>query len=80
MLAATDIVIFGIKAGLRLAQQGRQAYVEAAINRSLILPLPNFNPDPTVGAADGYFHGQGRHCLQDHPNQLDLTKLCKYHH
>ena len=55
-----EVVIWGIKAGIRLAQESRQAYAEATIIRDLTLPLPNYNPEVSVGVAAGYFHGGSR--------------------
>ncbi len=40
MLANSDLVLFAIKAGVRLYAAGRKAYAEATLKRPLILPLP----------------------------------------
>lgn len=57
MVGTADIIMLGIVSGIRLAEQGRRAYSEATIERELVLPLPNFNPDVTVGVATNYFLG-----------------------
>jgi len=57
MVSTADIIMLGIVSGIRLAEQGRWAYSEATIERELVLPLPNFNPDVTVGVATNYFLG-----------------------
>ena len=57
MVNTADIIMLGIVSGIRLAEQGRRAYAEATIERELVLPLPNFNPDVTVGVATNYFLG-----------------------
>lgn len=48
MVANSQLVIFAIQAGLRLYAAGRKAYVEATLDRPLILPLPR---GPGIGAA-----------------------------
>ncbi len=72
MLGIDDIVIFGIKAGIKLAQQGRQAYVESTISRELILPLPNFNAAIGLSTALTYFRGRGGVHLEDKPRLKSL--------
>lgn len=59
MTGTFEIVIFGIKAGARLVEQGRRAYVEATIDRGLTLPLPEFSKELSVGNADDFFYGEG---------------------
>ena len=48
MVANSQFVIFAIQAGLRLYAVGRKAYVEATLDRPLILPLPR---GPGISAA-----------------------------
>ncbi|MFQ5685115.1 MAG: hypothetical protein ACE5GV_00495 [Candidatus Scalindua sp.] len=72
MPAIAEIVIFGIKAGIRLGQQGRQAYVEGTIERELVLPLPNFNSKISLGSAMVYFRGGGKVHLEDNKHLKDL--------
>ncbi len=67
-----ELIIFAIRAGLKLGQQARTAYTEATINRELELPLPNFNPKPEIGAADTYFSSSGKGHLDKIPR---LKKL-----
>jgi hypothetical protein len=73
-VGTADLVIWGIKSGLKLADQSRKAYVEATINRNLILPLPNFTSSITVDTAKSYFRGGGRVHLK---NNSGLEKLYK---
>jgi hypothetical protein len=65
MIGTAELILLGIKAGIKLTQQGRRIYVEATIERDLKLPLPNFNLDPSIGTADGYFHGAGKIYLDE---------------
>ncbi len=65
-----DLVIFAIKAGLKLGHQAKTAYAEATIKRELVLPLPDFNPEAKIGTADGYFSGSG----QVHLNEVARLK------
>ena len=67
-----DIIIFGIKSAVKLARQGREAYVEATISRELILPLPNFNPAISMSAATAYFRGGGGVHLAESKRAKDL--------
>jgi hypothetical protein len=75
MLGTPELVIFGIKTGIKLAQQGRHAYVEATINRELVLPLPNFNPEVSIGIAEGYFHGTGNIHLRENCRIKELVDI-----
>ena len=53
------LVIFAISSSLKLGQQIRQACVDAAKGRPLVLPLPNFFSQPDVVSAANYFAGPG---------------------
>lgn len=65
-IATADIIIWGIKSGLKLAGQARKAYVQATINRELTLPLPNFKPGISDTDIKDYFTGAGGiHLLKD---------------
>ena len=75
MPVTADIVMWGIRAGIRLAQQGRQAYVEVTINRELTLPLPNYNPKVSVGTAEGYFSGAGKRRLKENARLKELYEI-----
>lgn len=50
-----SIVLFAIQSAVKLAGQSREAYVDSTRRRELVLPLPNFNPSPGIGAALSYF-------------------------
>ena len=65
MASLTDIVFMGVKAGMALAQRGRQAYVDAAASRELVLPLTKFNTSMSVGVARLYFNGLGKQHLAE---------------
>ena len=56
---SSEIVIFAIRAGLRLGQQVRQAYVDSTKKRSLTLPLPNIAADGGFSAAVNFFAYDG---------------------
>lgn len=53
------LVIFAISSALKLGQQIRQACVDAAKGRPLVLPLPNFFSQPDAVSAANYFAGPG---------------------
>lgn len=75
MTGTAELILFGIKAGIRLAQQGKRIYVETTIERDLTLPLPNFNFEPSIGTADGYFHGAGQVYLNENPDLKELYDI-----
>jgi hypothetical protein len=75
MPVTADIVMWGIRAGIRLGQQGRQAYVEATIDREVTLPLPNYNPEVSVGTAEGYFSGSGKNHLDENARLKELYEI-----
>ncbi len=58
MPAEAEVVLFAIQSAVRLGAAARQAYVDSTLARELVLPLPNFNPSPTVTAALMYFSQQ----------------------
>ena len=67
MAGISDIVLFGIRAGIRLGKQGRLAYIEKTLNQELVLPLPDFDPGFGLGSALNYFFGNGQHHLDSDP-------------
>lgn len=75
MPVTADVVFWGIRSGIKLAQQGRQAYVEATINRELTMPLPNYNPEASVGTAEGYFSGAGKNRLKENARLKELYQI-----
>ena len=73
MLGISDVVLFGIQSGLKLAQQGRQAYIEGAIAKALVLPLPNFNSTFSRSSANQYFRTRsGKAQLEQNPSLKDI--------
>ncbi|MBX2818286.1 MAG: hypothetical protein KTR29_01355 [Rhodothermaceae bacterium] len=55
MLGIPDVVLFGIKSGVKLAKQGRLSFVESTISKSLVLPLPNFDATFSKSSAHLFF-------------------------
>ncbi len=58
MTETAGIILFAIQSAIRLGRQFRQAYVDSARNRALVLPLPNFNPEPNAGSALIYYRNK----------------------
>lgn len=54
MVATAELVLFAIQAGVRLYAAGRKAYVEATLDRPLLLPLPS-GPGISAAAARNFF-------------------------
>ncbi|MFH2047716.1 MAG: hypothetical protein ABIK92_21535 [Pseudomonadota bacterium] len=79
MTGTAELILFGIKAGIRLAQQGKRIYIETTIERDLTLPLPNFNFEPSIGTADGYFHGAGQVYVDENPDLKELYDISMKH-
>ncbi len=77
MDSISDIVLFGIRAGLKLSRQARIAYVEATISKQLVLPLPDFNPQVNETAAVDFFRGAGKVYLKDNPELKGLFQKAK---
>ena len=67
MIPNVDIVLFGIKAGIRLGVQISAAYVDNLKRRELVLPLPNFPAVEDEVSALYYFEGSGSSFLGDDP-------------
>ena len=55
MIPYAELVVFAIQAGVRLYGAGRKAFVEATLNRPLMLPLPT-GPGITAAAAVNFFN------------------------
>ena len=72
MIPNVDVVLFAIKAGIRLGGQIRAAYVDNIKRKELILPLPNF-PKANEVSALNYFEGAGFHYLKEDKEIKDLT-------
>jgi len=57
---STALVMLAIRSGVKLGLQLRQAFVDAAKQRELVLPLPNFFSSPDIVSAANYFAVTGR--------------------
>jgi hypothetical protein len=74
MLSAVDVVLVALRGTLGLGGQIRQACVDAARGRSLVLPLPGFFPDADDVSASNYFAADGAaHAV----NSFRLRELLK---
>ena len=58
-MASVELMIFAIRAGLKLGQQVREVYIESTRSRALTLPLPAINLQPDFNSALRYFSGDG---------------------
>ena len=73
MLGISDVVIFGVKSGLKLVNEGRQAFIEETISEELLLPLPNADFNFTLGSANQFYRSpEGQLLLEKHPNLKDF--------
>jgi hypothetical protein len=77
--SASEIIMFGIQAGVRLYGQARQAYVEKTRERELVIPLPGLDHSPTVGRAFAYFkdHPEGKRHVAASVRLAELHELAK---
>ena len=67
---SASLVIFAIRAGLKLAQESKEAYVDATKRHEVVLPLPNFDTTPSDLDAFYFFTGEGR-------DYIELSKRLK---
>ena len=76
---AAEIIMFGIKAGVRLYGQARQAYVEKTRQRELVMPLPGLGHSPTVTRAFAYFKDnvQGKCYVAESVRLAELHEMAK---
>jgi hypothetical protein len=76
---ATEIIMFGIQAGVRLYGQARQAYVEKTRERELVIPLPGLDHSPTVTRAFAYFKDniQGKRHVAESARLAELHEMAK---
>ena len=68
MVAAAEVILFGIQAGVRLYGQSRQAYIEKTRQRDFTLPLPGLDHASTATQARAFFeqNAAGRHFVAAH--------------
>jgi len=64
-VATTELVLFGIQAGLRLGAAVRRAYVDQARQRALTLPLPLIDLRPDVIEARDFFDRIGARFVEE---------------
>jgi hypothetical protein len=76
---ASEIIMFGINAGVRLYGQARQAYVEKTRERELVIPLPGLPHSPTVTRAFAYFKDnmQGKQFVAMSIRLAELHEMAK---
>ena len=76
---ATEIIMFGIQAGVRLQGQARQAYVEKTREREFVMPLPGLDHSPTVTRAFAYFKDniQGKRYVAASVRLADLHEMAR---
>ncbi len=54
-IASAELVLFAIRAGVRLGQAARTAYIEQVRMREIALPFPNAGNDPSITDARSFF-------------------------
>ncbi|MEM9345617.1 MAG: hypothetical protein AAGB26_03255 [Planctomycetota bacterium] len=54
-MISPELVVFAIKAGVKLAEEARYQFVQRTKDRELVLPLPDIEHEPTVIAAILFF-------------------------
>ena len=59
-MISTEVILFAIRAGLRLGQEARQAYIDGTKRRELILPLPKVDFGANVDSAWRFFQNEGK--------------------
>ncbi len=64
ILSSSQVILFGIQAGVQLHAAARQAYIEKTRERELLLPLPGVPHAPTIGKAANFFRGEGHEYLE----------------
>ncbi|MGE5842841.1 MAG: hypothetical protein ACM335_11210, partial [Deltaproteobacteria bacterium] len=76
MVSSAHVVLCAVQAGVRLYAAGRRAYVEAALDRPLLLPLPA-GPGITPASAVNFFRNdaKGRVIAAQEENELIRTLL-----
>ena len=66
-VGSVDLVLFAVRAGVRLGHAARQAYVEQTKQRAISLPLPSVGLDPKVRHARSFFTEEGAEFLDENP-------------
>lgn len=63
--ATSEIILFGIRAGVRLHEAVRQSYIDRTRERDFVLPLPGLPDEVTVGIAVQFFRQEGKPLLAE---------------
>jgi len=67
MVASAELILFAIRAGVRLGAEARRAYVDHTRQRELTLPLPHVNLAPDLTSAITWFSDEGERYLDEVP-------------
>jgi hypothetical protein len=79
-MISTEVILFGIRAGIHLGQEARQAYIDGTKRRELVLPLPKVDFGPTVDSALRFFQNQGKEFVSaENPRLLLLHRRARDH-
>lgn len=53
-----EAIIFAINSAIKLGRNIRKAYAHSLKSKEIVLPLPDFNPNPTLGNAEAFFKNE----------------------
>lgn len=77
-MLAPNVIIFAIRAGMRLGQEARQAYIDQTKQRKLTLTLPKFDLTPPVSMVIHFFDTSAKEFLTDeNPRLVELHSKAK---
>jgi hypothetical protein len=68
---AAETIVFAINAAIRLGKNFQRAYANSINGKSIVLPLPRFDGNPTIISADRFFQTPGEEGGQDFLAQID---------
>ena len=62
-MISTEVILFAIRAGVRLGQEARQTYIDSTKRRELVLPLPRFDFGPNVDSTGVFSKTKAKNSL-----------------
>ncbi|MFT7518147.1 MAG: hypothetical protein ACI9MC_000274 [Kiritimatiellia bacterium] len=79
MFGTSEVIMFGIQAGVQLHGATRKAFIEKTRERELVLPLPGLPRTLDAGAAAEFFRGEGRTYVENDERVAELDVLAQPH-
>jgi hypothetical protein len=72
---AAETIVFAINSAIRLGKNFQRAYANSINGKSIVLPLPKFDGNPTIISADRFFQTPGDEGGKDFLEQIEQLQI-----